>query len=317
MAYYGDNLQREAGLGSATLRDFTHAAKVFRPGSYDLVPKFKFLFHTFFDINPVAYNRNVNTDDNFGVLVKSVKLPSFSIKTHEMNQYNRKRIVQTKITYDPVNITFHDDNVNTITKLWDAYYTYYYKDATNLNGLFSDRESDLGAVNPSNLRLRQNYNNRNIYDGDLTGDNNWGYIGESFRPGIVTKAPFFRNITVFGFNRHNFTAYTLINPMITKLDHDQYSYSDQNGTMEIRMDLSYETVVYNEGTMDGADPSNIVAGFGLPAFYDNEPSPITPQGAQSAAAGPSGYTDSSGGFIGPMNDDFDTGRGAFWPPSGA
>jgi len=301
MAYYGDNLQREAGLGSATLRDFTHAAKVFRPGSYDLVPKFKFLFHTYFDINPVAYDRNVNTGDNFGVLVKTVKLPSFTIKTHEMNQYNRKRIVQTKINYDNVSITLHDDNVNTITKLWDAYYTYYYKDATNFNGLFNEKESEIGSSTVSNLRLRQNYNVRNIYDGDLSGENNWGYLGESFRPGVSTKAPFFRNITIFGFNRHNFTAYTLINPMISKLDHDTFSYNEGGGTMEIKMDFAYETVVYNEGAMDGSDPSNIVAGFGLDAYYDKKLSPITPEGAQSAATGRTGYTDSAGGYTVPLN----------------
>lgn len=298
MAYYGDNLQKEAGLGSAILRDFTHAAKIFRPGSYDLAPKFKFLFHTFFDINPVAYDRNANTGDNFGVLVKSVKLPSFEIKTHTMNQYNRKRIVQTQISYQPINITFHDDNVNTITKLWDAYYTYYYKDSTNFNGLFDKNggASEIGTPSPTNLQLRQNYNVRNIYDGELTGENNWGYIGESFRDRVATKAPFFRNITVFGFNRHNFTAYTLINPMITKLDHDTYNYSEGAGTMEIKMDISYETVVYNEGAMDGQTPDNVVAGFGLDAYYDKKPSPLTGSEARSAVAGRTGYTNSAGGY---------------------
>lgn len=301
MAYYGDNLQKEAGLGSAILRDFTHAAKVFRPGSYDLAPKYKFLFHTFFDINPSVYNRNVNTGDNFGVLVKSVRLPSFEIKTHTLNQYNRKRIVQTQISYQPINITFHDDNVNMITKLWDAYYTYYYKDATNFNGLFDVRSSEIGADIPGDLQLRQNYNVRNIYDGDITGENNWGYTGESFKPTVATKAPFFRNITVFGFNRHNFTAYTLINPLITKLDHDTYNYNEGSGIMEIKMDISYETVVYNEGTMDGESPDSIVAGFGLDAYYDKKLSPITPPGANSASAGPSGYENSAGGYRSPMN----------------
>lgn len=302
MAYYGDNLQRAAGLGSAYLRDFTHAAKIFRPGSYDLAPKFKFLFHTFFDINPVAYDNNVNQGYNYGVLVKTVKLPSFAIKTHELNQYNRKRIVQTKISYDNINITFHDDSVNTVTKLWDAYYTYHYKDATNLNGLFNgDKGTDIGAENPGNGMLAQNYNVRNIYDGDLTGENNWGYVGESFRPGTLVKTPFFRNITVFGFNRHNFTAYTLINPLITKLDHDTYSYADGQGTMEIKMDIGYETVVYNEGAMDGQTPDSIVAGFGLDAFYDKKPSTITPDGAQSAVAGKGGYDSGDGGFIKGLN----------------
>jgi len=298
MSYYGDNLQRP-NLGSAYLRDFTHAAKIFRPGSYDVAPKFKFLFHTFFDINPVAYSRNANTGDNFGVLVKTVRLPSFSMKTQELNQYNRKRIVQTKINYEPINITFHDDNINMVTKLWDAYYTYYYKDATNFNGLINGSRTN----NTENAQINNNsnWNARNIYDGDLTGENNWGYIGENFGAGGITKAPFFRNITIFGFNRHNFTAYTLINPMITKLDHDTYSYAEASGTMEIKMDINYETVVYNEGTMDGRNPDNIVSSFGLDAFYDKTLSTITPPGANSAEAAKAGYKDANGGSVRSMS----------------
>ena len=77
MSYYGDEVQRTAGFGSSILRDFTHAAKIFRPSGYDLAPKFKFLFHTFFDINPAVYDKNIGSGDNFGLLVKTVKLPSF------------------------------------------------------------------------------------------------------------------------------------------------------------------------------------------------------------------------------------------------
>ena len=294
--YYGSQYQRPADFGSPYLRDFAHAAKIFRPGSYDLTPKFKFLFHTFFDINPLAYDKNIGTGDNFGLLVKTVKLPSFNIKTHELNQYNRKRIVQTKINYDPINITFHDDGINTITKLWDAYYSYYYKDSTNLRVFKGDTGSDVESSEPGGGASNQNYNVRNIYDGNLTGNNNWGYIGETYE-GTQVKLPFFRNITVFGFNRHNFTAYTLINPMITKFDHDTYSYADGAGTMECKMDISYETVVYNEGGMDGQSPGNIVKGFGIPNAYDKELSTITPAGANRPVPGPGEYLDPEGGFI--------------------
>jgi len=305
MSYYGENLQRGVGLNGLYLRDFTHAAKIFRAGSYDLVPKFKFLFHTYFDINPVAYGGTNDYGNNFGILVKSVKLPTFSIKTQELNQYNRKRLIQTKINYDAINITFHDDNVNTVTKLWDAYYSYYYKDPTNFNGLvvgnatsnqytqdvFNEGEGSSNAGS---------YDKRNIYSGDIAGNNNWGYIGESVE-GTATKASFFRNITVFGFNRHNFTSYTLINPLISKLDHDTYNYNEGGGTMEIKMDIQYETVVYNEGAMDGQNPDNIVAGFGLDQFYDKDPSPITPVEARSAITGRGKLVDAAGGYIRKLN----------------
>lgn len=296
MAYYGQTIN--TGNKDVYLRDFTHASRIFTPASFDLAPKFKFLFHTYFAINTEAYTKNVNTGDNFGLLVKTVKLPSFNIKTAELNQYNRKRIVQTKISYDPVNITFHDDSSNMITKLWDAYYTYYYKDSTNMNDLFEGiRSSENSSTPRSNIQLKQNYNERNIYNGNISGQNNWGYTGESYRKNVSTKAPFFKNITIFGFNRHRFTAYTLINPMITKVDHDTYNYSEGSGTMEIKIDINYETVVYNEGVMDGMEPSAIVTGFGLDASYDRKLSPNTRQGAQSYYGGKTGYEESSGGFI--------------------
>ena len=304
MSYWGQDLQRSrAQFGSTILRDFTHASKIFRPAGYALAPKFKFLFHTFFDINPAVYARNINTGDNFGVLVKSIKLPSFNIKTHDLNQYNRKRIVQTKINYDPINITFHDDSLNVVTKMWDAYYSYYYKDSTNLRVFKGTTGADVESSEPGGGAANQNYNVRNIYDSDLTGNNNWGYIGESFADSSQqVKQPFFRNITVFGFNTHNFTAYTLINPMITKFDHDTYAYADGAGTMELKMDIAYETVVYNEGGMDGRTPDNIVQGFGLDAFYDRELSPITPEGNNIFVSGPGGYLDPEGGFIKSLKD---------------
>ena len=296
MSYWAENLQR-GGFGSTILRDFTHASKIFRPGGYALAPKFKFLFHTFFDINPYAYTKNINNGSNLGVLVKTVKLPSFNIKTQDMNQYNRKRIIQTKINYDPINITFHDDNINAITGLWDAYYSYYYSDSSNLTGIFKGANgSDTESTQPGAGAANQNYNARNLYNPDLTGDNNWGYIGEG-PGGRQAKLPFFRNITVFGFNRHNFTAYTLINPMITKFDHDTYSYADGAGTMECKMDIAYESVAYNEGSMDGESPDNIVKGFGLEQYYDRTLSPITPPGANRFVPGPGQYQDPNGGFV--------------------
>jgi hypothetical protein len=303
MSYWGQELQRSRAFGSTILRDFTHASKIFRPAGYALAPKFKFLFHTFFDINPAVYDRNIGSGDNFGVLVKSIKLPSFNIKTHDLNQYNRKRIVQTKINYDPINITFHDDSLNVVTKMWDAYYSYYYKDSTNLRVFKGATGAEIVPSQPGAGAANQNYNVRNIYDASLTGNNNWGYIGESFADSSQqVKQPFFRNITVFGFNTHNFTAYTLINPMITKFDHDTYAYAEAAGTMELKMDIAYETVVYNEGGMDGRTPDNIVQGFGLDAFYDRRLSPITPKENNGQVSGPSGYKDARGGFIKSLKD---------------
>ena len=307
--FFQDLLQGAAGsfFGSPFLRDYTHASKTFRPNAYQNAPKFKYLFHVYFDINPAAAAPNAN----YGLLVKSVKLPSFSFDAPHLNQYNRKRIIQTKIKYEPVDITFHDDNgtaigsptaVGSMRNLWKAYYNYYYSDGNKPQVVFAGARGAKPTTQVSgggalSSPTEATYNTRNQYQPSITGNDDWGYIGESITPS-GEKIPFFRNITIFGFSQHNFAAYTLINPIITRFSHDTYDYSQGTGTMEMQMGIDYETVVYNEGAMSGRAPGDIVTGFGDPGNYDRTPSPIMTPGANQNILGQGGLVD---GLSGAMN----------------
>ena len=282
MAGFYDNLFRDTtgSFGSVLLRDYKHAAKIFGTVNYSNAPRLKFLFHTYFDINKEAYPSKDETTNNFGVVVKNVKLPSYTVNIAEMNQYNRKRLIQTKIKYDPVSITFHDDTGNMIRNLWKAYYYYHYYDG------------NVPKVHPSGKALNEGYNKRTQYDKDFTDA--WGYIGAP--SGGTIKTPFFKNIIVYGFHQHSVVAYILINPIITRIDHDNYNYSESAGTMEIKMDIDYETVVYKELQIDGASPYNDVMNFGTPQFYDTLLSPIAKPGSNSLVPGKTGYVPAKGGM---------------------
>jgi hypothetical protein len=298
---WGENLLRGAAgafFGSDYLRDYTHAARTFRTNSYENAPKFKFLFHTYFDINPEAYDVQLN----FGLLVKEVKLPSFNIQTHQLNQYNRKRITQTKIRYDPIEITFHDDNGNNINKLWEAYYRYYYNDGSKPSNVLRaqrGRENFPAPIDGDITSPIPDYNYRDMYQDSYSRNYDWGFNGGNNISNADTgiKVPFFKNITVFGLNQHQFTAYTLINPMITNFSHDTYSYNEGNGIMQNRMTIDYETVVYNAGELDGRNPEDIVTGFGDPANYDRSISPIAMPGANGTVLGRGGLIDAAGGAV--------------------
>lgn len=296
---WAQNFLRDAAgafFGSDYLRDYTHASKTFRTNSYQNAPKLKFLFHTYFETNIEAFPNNFN----YGLLVKDVKLPSFTFETHQMNQYNRKRIVQTKIKYDPIEITFHDDNNDSVNYLWNNYYYYYYNDGVKpQNVLQGFRGTSLAGQVSEQVQVTaaQQYNNRNIYEGDIAGDDDWGFRGGQTDNATGKKVPFFKNITIFGFNQHNFTAYTLINPMITNFSHDSYNYEDGNGIMQNKMTIDYETVVYNYGKMDGRKPGDIVTGFGDEANYDRNVSPISQPGANGTVLGQGGLVDAAGGAM--------------------
>jgi hypothetical protein len=190
--------------------------------------------------------------------------------------------------------------------MWHAYYTYYYADATKPTVFLGKR----GAVPPNDGNANSpqatnaDYNITNIYEDSISGDDNWGYIGETSTPKFGHKVPFFKNITVFGFNQHAFTAYTLINPIITNFSHDTYSYADGAGVMQNQMTVDYETVVYNEGAIDGRSPGDIVTGFGDPANYDRKLSPIAMPGSNGTFIGPDGVLDGAAkGFVQAMNGD--------------
>jgi len=290
-------------FGNEYLRDYTHAAKTFRPNAYQYAPKFKFLFHVEFTINPNFYPADFPGGANFGLDVKSVKLPSYQFDTHVLNQYNRKRIVQTKIKYDPIEIQFHDDNGDIINKLWYNYYTYYYQDATKPIVTANGRNTLTNPTLPNNTSTLENYNQRNTYSTELLGGGDWGYIGETAVPLREqqanlgkSKTPFFKNITVYGFNQHNFIAYTLINPIITRFQHDTYSYAETNATMQNSMTVDYETVTYRKGSIDGTKPSNVITSFGNDANYDRTLSPISRLGSQANILGQGGLVNAAGGI---------------------
>jgi len=299
MAGFFQNFAKDAVsgfFGNEYLRDFQHASKAFRSNAYANAPKFKFLFHVYFDVNREYLPLGIlPADVNYGLMVKTVDLPKFSVAVDQMNQYNRVRNIQTKIKYDPVNLTLHDDNAGTMTTLWDSYFRYHYKDSSQTEGSEFNLNSTVGV--PQNHQAR-----RNIYDATIAGNDDWGYIGE---PGTSTgpvlnvgvKFPFFKSIKIYGFNQHNFVMYKLLNPMIESFAHDTYDYSSRDGTMEHKLGIRYESMRYFQGALDGANPTAMVDKFGSSEDYDRVLSPIARPGSQSTILGQGGLVSGVGGVL--------------------
>jgi hypothetical protein len=278
----------QAVNGISGLKDYRHASKVFRTNNYALTPRLKYLFHVYFNINtagiPALSNLfGTGNSSSVSVLVKTAQLPSYTFEVDVMNQYNRKRLVQTKINYDPVTLTFHDDTSDLIRTMWYNYYSYYYADPSQGYNNVPNQPGTSGqsATNVNGF----GYNTSDIYN-SARAVSDWGYIGETYNNSsqstastTASKPPFFNDITIYGLANKQFAQYTLINPIITGWQHDTYDYSQGNGTVQHTMSIRYETVKYYSGAVGGQTPSNNVLGFADPAHYDTTPSPIARTGS--------------------------------------
>lgn len=226
------------------LRDFRHALQFFTQQRLNFAPKTKFLYHCSFALTDEAKGIAQNTDTNIrvlNVLPKSVDLPGFSASVETKQQYNRKKNIQTRIDYDPVSITFHDDNADVSYNLFKEYYKYYFVDGQKTS------TSDWGA--------------RNKYEGEVSK-----YGLDNGR-----NKPFFSSITIFQMSRQRWTSYTLINPLVEKWQHDTMDASEGGGIAENRMTVVYEGVIYNEGNVEAL---NNPTGFADESTgYDYTPSP--------------------------------------------
>jgi hypothetical protein len=302
---FGENHLKEFS-GFQGLRDYTHAAKTFRTNSYELTPKYKFLFHVYFNINTgqIPFLQSVfgnGAITSIGLSVKTIQLPSYTMSVDTMNQYNRKRLVQSKIEYNPVQVVFNDDQGDNIRNMWYCYYSYYYKDPTQKYEGQPVTNGSIGKL--QTLANGFGYNTRDIYNTSRQVSD-WGYVGEAYQDSSVFtgaspggKPPFFNDIKIYGLNQKKYASYVLINPLITDWQGDTYDYAADGGTMINTMTIKYETVKYYAGAVGGTTPSTSVSGFADPAHYDTTLSPIARRGSEFGVNGQGGTIPAGAGSI--------------------
>ena len=263
-----DNFLKQAITGDQ-IKDYKHASRLFVDNNYERSPKYTWLFHVYFDLNPELVDKNVVNQRNqieIGMLVKSADLPKFRINTKTYNNYNRPSIAQSKVNYEDINITFHDDSANIVRKLWFDYYNYYYRDMDNNYG------DATGALNPIYLRnYKQTLGQRKQL-------NNFGYTP---RRNSNLSTQYIQAIRIYSLHQKRFSEYTLINPVITSYRHGTHQ-NGQDSTMENVMTISYETVLYAGGS------ARVARGF-ADLHYDKSPSPLTVAGGgTNTILGPGG-----------------------------
>lgn len=253
-----NEILKQIGRGT-NVKDYRHASKIYVADNFRLAPKYDFLFHVEFDINPEALSSFTSTSLlEVGMMVKGVNLPKYKIDTKTYNAYNRPNVVQTKLSYDPVTITFHDDSADLVRKFWYEYYDYYYRNSDYTQSV---------------------YQQSHVYDNRTTQA--WGYGPRGGLDGRITRA--INAIKIYSLHRRRFTEYILINPTITSFQHGEHN-AENTGTLSHTMTVEFETVLYQYGWIS---PDQNISFATL--HYDSTPSPLTPQGGGTESIlGPGG-----------------------------
>ena len=260
--------------GLPGMKDFRHASRLYIDDNYKLMPKQKFLFHVVFNTDETLFYDGFNPNEKYelNMLVKSADLPKYGMNLEEKIQYNKKMYAATRIQYEPVNITFHDDHADTVNAFWKKYYEYHIADSVALN-------SDLAISNTKD----------DYYDGiDKKNITKFGLDTPAVR-----KKPYLKGIEIFVLHKQRFTSMTLVNPVIGSFSHDNLDQADGAGVLQNTMQIFYETVIYKSGIIN----KNNVPGFAT-IHYDKEPSPLTVLGGgTNSIFGPGGVVDGIGSVI--------------------
>ena len=269
-----NNLLQGFQDGLPGMKDYQHASRLYLDDNFKLLPKQKFLFHVVFNLDESLFQTKFAQNERYelNMLVKACDLPKYNLSLEEKIQYNKKMYAATRIAYEPVNITFHDDHADTVNAFWKKYYEYNIADSVNMNNdlTISDTKDD-------------------YYDGIKKR--------KTTKFGLDTpkesKKPYIKGIEIFVLHKKRFTSMTLVNPVIGSFSHDNLDQADGAGIMINTMQVLYETVIYKSGIIN----SNTIPGFAT-IHYDNSPSPLTVLGGgTNSIFGPGGIVDGVGSVI--------------------
>ena len=260
--------------GLPGMKDYQHASRLYIDNNFKLMPKQKFLFHVVFNTDETLFVDGFNANERYelNMLVKACDLPKYNMSMEEKTQYNKKMYTTTRIAYEPVNITFHDDHADTVNAFWKKYYEYNIADSIGMN-------NDLTISNTKD----------DYYD--------FGNARATTKFGLDTpkksKKPYLKGIEIFVLHKQRFTSMTLVNPVIGSFSHDNLDQADGAGIMNNTMQILYETVIYKAGIVN----KNNVPGFAT-INYDHSPSPLSVLGGgTNSIFGPGGIVDGIGSVM--------------------
>jgi len=170
-------------------------------------------------------------------LVRTADFPQIEFKTQTLNDYNRKKIVNTGVEYQPVTIRVVDTASNAWLTILMKYFSYHYMNPRN-KGNSGDRDMDNASNITGAEMIASQFGSGSPYDSNKAGYN------------INYNPHFFERIDYVLYHAQKGTQYSLFNPVMTGFTHTPLDYAS-NELMEFTMTFQYESfTTYNQVNFD-------------------------------------------------------------------
>lgn len=219
------------GLGPSNrrfyVRDWRNAYQ-FRPDVNPVRQKFQGYVNFVFDreLWGSLYGPEQTFRSTLSSMVRTATLPGVNFQTKTLNQYNRKKIINTGTEYPGVNINVYDTVGNEWLTVLMKYFSYHYMDPRNESPQ-GDRDLD-----QKNFLANGVENLASELGGDTFDSNKAGY-----NPNV--RANFFERIDYVLYHGSTGVQYSLIRPTLTAINMGELDYSDSN-YREFQLSFDYE-----------------------------------------------------------------------------
>jgi hypothetical protein len=186
-------------------------------------PRLKYLFKVEF------YSSQHTTEaKNIFDCVRTIELPKYSIDTEIVNAWNVRQLVPTKISFEPISISFND----TLDNRFQKFLTKYLK--TISNSFVQTKESIRTGFDDFGLRMQDS--TRDVVLEKIVITRFWG--ADADRENLEATS-----------------TITLWRPKIIDIQHDTLDYSASEATTW-QISVRYESVTYEEKSeVAGASPA--------------------------------------------------------------
>jgi hypothetical protein len=300
------------GAGFFYAKSSRHATYNFNQDSnalYRNQPRFPFEYYVGINLNNVGTASDYISSffnnpqwNQLSPLIKTVDMPSYKIETTPLNQYNRKRLSQTKIGFEPVKMVFHDVADGKTLKFWDMYYRYYFDDGNEPgineakqlqqnNSTYSIEQflqNVTPAINPNIANLPASI--RDLFQSNAPNNSNSpvNTVGQKAAlmnivqdqldnhkfgfnlPVVQNIRNLIQSIDIFQVHGGRFNQVTLVNPRISAFTHDVLSYSTSDKTLELTFTFDYEYSYYTIQNLALGDDSQVQNNSSLEHFEHGE-----------------------------------------------